>query len=74
MIPRYLDLATYLSNDWSLAAEVCEDMDINRNYLRRLIRNARADNIGVDFEDGKIRLSIRTSPSQIDLMISSLPE
>ena len=73
MIPRYLELATYLNNGWSLADELCEDMGITRNYLRRLIQNCRNNDIDIDFEDGKVRLSIRTSPSQIRLAIDSLP-
>jgi hypothetical protein len=64
-LPRCLELATYLTNEWSLSSEVCEDMEITAKRLKMLSAQARAMGIGIDREDGKIRLSFKTT---IDLV------
>jgi len=63
--PRCLELASYLTNEWSMSFEVCEDMDITRDRLRRLASESRILGIGVDMEDGKIRLSLDTTIDQV---------
>jgi len=60
-LPRYLELATYLTNEWSLSSELCEDMGIERPRLKKLVHQAKQRGLDIDREDGKIRLSYGTT-------------
>ena len=71
MIPRHLELATYLTNQWSLLGEVCDDMNISKTNLTTLITNAQKRGIGIEREDGKIRLKFNTSVKQVELALAS---
>ena len=68
-IPRYLELATYLTNEWSLVSELCEDMQIKTKRLKELSAQARKVGLEIDREDGKIRLSFGTTIDQVRFAI-----
>ena len=68
-LPMYLELASYLTNEWSLCTELKEDMGINGNDIIKAIRSARAKGIVIEKHDGKIRLDFETSIDQVRLAI-----
>ena len=68
-LPLHLELASYLTNEWSLCSELKEDMGINGNDIIKAIRSARAKGILIEKHDGKIRLAFETSIDQIKLAI-----
>tara|TARA_R110002020_G_scaffold21429_5_gene72805 strand:- start:3597 stop:3818 length:222 start_codon:yes stop_codon:yes gene_type:complete len=68
-LPRCLELATYLTNEWSLSSEVCEDMEITTKRLKMLSAQARDMGIGIDREDGKIRLSFKTTVDLVRMAV-----
>jgi len=70
-LPRCLELATFLTNEWSLASEVCEDMNIKSKRLKELAAQARKRGLEIEREDGKIRLSFGTSIDQVRFAVVS---
>ena len=68
-IPRCLLLATYLTNEWSLATELCEDMKIETHRISRLASEAKVFGIVIELELGKVRLSPTTSIDQVKFAI-----
>ena len=70
-LPRCLELATFLTNEWNLALEVCEDMNIKSKRLKELAAQARKRGLEIEREDGKIRLSFGTSIDQVRFAVVS---
>ena len=65
----YLELATYLTNEWSLCSEVKEDMGITEKQLSAAITGARVRGINIEKHLGKIRLDADTSIDQVRLAV-----
>ena len=68
-LPVYLELATYLTNEWSLCGEVKEDMGLSEKQLSTAVTWAKARGLNIDLELGKIRLAHDTSIDQVRLAI-----
>lgn len=67
---RFLELASLLTNHWSLAGEVCEDMDISHTRLKKIAIKAREHGLDIEREDGKIRLGFGTTVDNVKFAIS----
>ena len=66
-----LELASLLTNEWSLSGEVCEDMEIDENQLERITRAVWDRVIAIDKIHGKIRLGFGTTVESVRFAISN---
>lgn len=66
---RYLELASLLTNEWSLTHELCEDMCITTSRLEKLAKKAREQGINIEREEGKVRLHKNTTIDNVRFAI-----
>lgn len=71
-LPMYLELASYLTNDWSLSGELMADMGVTDEQIRSMVQNAKEKGINIDRHLGKLRLGIDTSIDQVRLAIETI--